>query len=116
MWPVIGGKGYQILAFNAGDKARLVTAKLENKGENLRILFPALILRPGDRYIMKRPSRMAQGSGEAILGKVLFDCSCTLEVKPVRLDESWDLSPAKLRHLGKQKREVAKWDYMLACL
>lgn len=64
-------KGYQILTFNAGDKARLVMAKLENKGENLRIIFPALVVRPGDRYIMKRPSRKAQVSGEAILGKVL---------------------------------------------
>lgn len=66
-------KGYQILAFiNAGNKARLVMAKLENKGENLRIIFSAFIVRPGDRYIMKGPSRKAQASGEVILGKVIF--------------------------------------------
>lgn len=100
-----GEKGGQILAFNAGDKARLVMAKLGNKGENLRIISPAFIVRPGNRYIIKRPSRKARVSGEAILGKVLF----TAPVKPVKLDESRDLSPAKLRHLGKQKRGVAKW-------
>lgn len=72
IWPVIGEKGDQILAFNAGDKARLIMVKLGNKGENLRIISPAFIVRPGNRYIIKRPSRKARVSGEAILGKVLF--------------------------------------------